>query len=144
MVKFAAPEDAARGDIPSDEVRVVGVIERGDHAVVAQITNATGYPEAYEIYTSHVYRDNEGWSAGMGSNGDLAVIPTSRGVGTMVTWCEAPLDAVAGRFVMGEREATFAVEDRFVVAVFDDVPVDFTDPWRGYPRLAEWITAGNR
>ena len=44
---------------------------------MAQITNATGYPEAYEIYTSHVYRDDEGWSSGMGSNGNLAVIPTS-------------------------------------------------------------------
>jgi hypothetical protein len=137
-MSFATPEDAARGDIPAEEVRVVGAIVRDDEAVVAQITNATGYPDAYETYTSHVYRDGDGWSSGMGSNGTIAVIPCSSSTGTMVAWCEAPAGAAAARFVLGNREATFPVEDGFVVAVFDDVDVDPYDGWRGYPQLAEW------
>ena len=143
-MKFATPEDAARGDIPAEEVRVVGVVVRGDQAVVAQITNASGYPAAYERYTSHVNRDADGgWSGGMGSNGNTAVIFTGPWTGTMVSWCEAPARATAALFVLADREATFPVEDGFVVAVFDDVLIDSVNPWREYPRLGEWVMADN-
>jgi hypothetical protein len=133
---FPTPEEAARGDIAAEEVRVVAVITRGDAAVVAQITNASSYPDAYEIDTAHVYRGEDGWSSGMSSNGDLAFIPTSDSVGTLVFWREAPAGTTAGRFVAADQEATFAVENGFVVAVFDEVPSEL---WPDYPRLTEWL-----
>jgi hypothetical protein len=134
---FATPEEAARGDIAPEHVRVIGVVVRGDQAVVAQITNADGYPSAYEIDTAHVFRDDEGWSVGVSGNGDLAFIPTSSSAGTLVEWRAAPADATAARFVLGDHEATFEVEDGFVMAVFDDVPRSLWS--HDYPRVT-WIS----
>ena len=62
----------------------------------------------------------------------------------MVSWCEAPAGAIAGRFNLAEREATFPVKEGFVVAVFDDIPADSINPWREYPQLAEWLTGEER
>ena len=94
------------------------------------------YPDAYEIDTAHVYRGEDGWSSGMSSNGDVAFIPTSDSVGTLIFWREAPVGTTAGRFVTADQEATFAVENGFVVAVFDEVPSEL---WPDYPRLTEWL-----
>jgi hypothetical protein len=128
---FATPEEAARGDIPPEYVRVIAVIVRGDMGVVAQITNADCFPDAYEVDTAYVSRNEDRWSSGMSSNGTQAFIPTSDSRGTLVAWQEAPADVTAARFALGDDERTVVAADGFVVAVFDDVPLsrDYDGAW---------------
>jgi hypothetical protein len=69
-VGFATPEEAARGDVAAENVHVVGVVIRGDAAVVMQITNANRYPNAYEVDTAQCYREAEGWVCLQSGNGN--------------------------------------------------------------------------
>jgi hypothetical protein len=119
----------------------VAVIVRGDQAVVAQLTNADQYPNSYEIDTVQCHREAGGWEAGSSSNGNGGFIHTDVGFATMVVWLDdAPPNALAARFVLDNRMATFPVDDGIVVAVFDDVPVA-RDRWpTEFPVLDEWIT----
>jgi hypothetical protein len=173
MKTFASPEEAARGDLPEEYVRVVGVVARGDEAVVAQITNADGYPDAYEIDTAMCHRTSEGWVAGSSGNGNMPFIQTSDDRCTVVWWSEAE-DGVSGvRIRLGEQEQTVAVEDGFFFAVFDDVPwrefrpaeppsldqgawgyarvgsprperPDWLDQWfHEMPKVEEWLSPGD-
>jgi hypothetical protein len=142
---FATPEEAAREEIPSEYVRTVAVIVRGDRAVVAQLTNADGYPESYEIETVHCSREGLGWVSEMSSNGNAAVIATGAATGTVMVWLsDAPPGAVAARFTLDDRQEVFPVEDGCVVAVFDDVPLASEGSPRDYPALQEWRYSANR
>ena len=67
---FVTPEEAARDDVPAEYVRVVGVVVRGDEALVMLITNADGYPTAYEIDTARCFRDADGWQGSVSGNGN--------------------------------------------------------------------------
>ena len=119
--------EAARGDIPAKFVRIVGVVVRGDQAMVAQLTNEA---PTYEIETVHCHRDQDGWEAGSSGNGNLQFLPTGAGVGSIVIWDLAPEWAVAAQFSYGEDERTVAVENGIALATFDDVPVtDWPSRW---------------
>jgi hypothetical protein len=139
-VAFATPEEAARVGTPERYVRVVGVVIRGDEAIVAQVMNADGYPAAYEIETATCYRKGSGWVHGSSGNFNASVIVTGEGVGTAVLWLEAPPASVAGRFRLGMRNQVATVENGFALAVFDDVPIQ-ADGWPvEWPTLDEWLT----
>jgi hypothetical protein len=138
-VTFETPEEAARAGTPAEYVRVVGVVVRGDVAVVAQVMNADGYPVAYEIETATCYRERGGWVCGSSGNGDVASIPTGGDCATVVYWCEAPSGAVAGRFRLADQERVVPVEDGFAFAVFDEIRAG-SDGWSfDWPALAEWL-----
>jgi hypothetical protein len=142
---FATPEEAARDDVAAEYVRVVGVVVRGNEAVVMQITNADGYPDSYEIDTAHCYREAEGWVSDVGGNGNAGFIRTGDSSATLAVWLDrAPADAVAARFLLDDREAAFPVQDGCVVAVFDNVPLAASDWPTDYPALDRWITSAER
>jgi hypothetical protein len=124
MTAYETPEEAARLGLQGTEVRVVGVAVRGDRAVVAQIVNADGYPDAYEIETANCYRGPNGWEEGSSGNGNGGRILTSEDRMTFVWWGEAPRGATAARVGLGEQEQTVLVKDGFIFAVFDDVPFE--------------------
>jgi hypothetical protein len=142
---FETPEEAARGQLPEEYVRAVGVAVRGEKAVVAQVMNADGYPHAYEVETVECFREGDGWVGGNSGNNDLVWMPTSAGPGTVVWWGEAPAGATAGRIRLGDQEQTVGVEDGFVFAVFDNVQEHEFRPYAplheqlaGLPKVVEW------
>jgi hypothetical protein len=134
--RYNTPEEAARGDTPAQFVRVVGVVVRGDDAVVAQLTNDR---PPFEVETAHCHREGDEWVAGMSGNSTSGFLPTGSGVGTVLVWDEAPIDAVAARFEYAGREQVVAVERGCAVAVFDDV--EQLDGHLGMVRVAAWINA---
>ena len=133
---YSTPEEAARGDIPSQFVRVVGVVLRDDQAVVAQLTNDK---PPYEVETARCSRESGSWVAEGSGNSTSAYMPLSELMGTSVVWSPAPADAVAARFVYKGREQVVSVEAGCALAAFDDVPVE--DGFLGLPHLAAWIDA---
>ena len=172
VTTFATPEEAARGDLPEEYVRVVGVVVRGDEAVVAQITNADSYPDAYEIDTAMCHRTDEGWVVGSSSNGNMPFILTSDDRCTVVWWGEAQEGATAVRIRLGDQDQTVGIANGFFFVVFDDVPwrefrspepspdqgawgyvrvgsprperPDWVDQWfHERPRVEEWLSSGD-
>jgi hypothetical protein len=142
---FETPEEAARRELPAEYVRVVGVAVRNEAAVVAQVTNADGYPDAYEVETVECFREGDGWVGGNSGNNNLVWMPTSEGRGTVVWWGEAPGGATAGRVRLGNQEQTVDVVDGFVFVVFDNVPEDDFRPYApaheklaGLPKVVGW------
>jgi hypothetical protein len=135
---YATPEEAARGDIPERFVRVVGVVVRGDEAVVAQLTN----DGPYEVETAWVHRQQGGWTCGQSGNGTSTWIPTGDERATAVVWDGAPPGAVAARFECGDLQQVVAVENGAALGLFDDLSEE--DAALGVARLAAWIDqAGN-
>jgi hypothetical protein len=129
------PEEAARGDVPAQFVRVVGVVVRGDTAIVAQLMNDR---PPYEVETAHCSRQGPGWLGGSSGNSTVGFIPTSKTRGTAVVWGEAPgPTTTAARFAYGEQQQVVPVTGGCALAVFDDVPVE--DGYLGVPRLAAWL-----
>src|SRR5438094_3904172 len=116
-----SPEDAARGDIPAAFVRVVGVVIRGDTAVVAQLTN-DGPP--FEVDTALCHREGDVWVEGSSGNSTTGYLPTGERTGTVVVWDEAPSDVTAARFEYAGIEKVVPIEEGCALAVFDDVPQD--------------------
>jgi len=130
-----SPEGAARGDVPERFVRVVGVVVRGDQAIVAQLMNDI---PRHEMDTAFCHRQPDGsWEQGSSGNSTGGYLPTGKGVGTVLTWEEAQEGARAARFIYGDQEQIVQVESGCVVAVFDDVSQDDW-PFDG-PRLDAWI-----
>jgi hypothetical protein len=129
------PEEAARGDVPQKFVRVVGVVVRGDQAIVAQLMNDV---PVYEVETAFCHREPDGlWVEGSSGNGTSGYLPSGNGLGTVLTWDEAPENARAARFTYRDGHQVVQVERGYVVAVFDDVA---HDDWPfDAPRLAAWI-----
>jgi hypothetical protein len=119
---FKTPEEAVRAGLPGVDVRVVGVVVRGDEAVVAQIVNADGYPHAYETETATCYRGPNGWEEASSGNGNGAQINTSGDRMTYIWWDQAAPGATAARVGLGDQEQTVPVKDGFFFAVFDEVP----------------------
>jgi hypothetical protein len=130
----STPEEAARGDIPAQFVRVIGVVVRGDTAVVAQLTN-DGPP--YEVETAYCYREGDGWVEGSSGNSTSGYLPTGEGIGTVVVWDEAPAGAVSARFEYERSKQVVPVENSCALAVFDDVTEE--DAFIGGPSLVAWI-----
>jgi hypothetical protein len=62
---FDTPEEAARGDIPAEHFRVLGVRIRGNQATVWSLTN-DGPP--FEWYTDFPVKEDGRWQGGSGSN----------------------------------------------------------------------------
>jgi hypothetical protein len=142
---FATPEEAAGVGTPAALVRVVGVVVRGDQAIVAQVLNADGYPTAYETDTATCFREPDGWVCGGSGNGDSALIRTGASeAATVVHWLEAPPDAVAARFRLGEREEVVPVEDGFALVVFDLVRPDPDGFPAGWPTLESWLMSNDQ
>lgn len=140
MRSYGSPEEAARGDVAETYVHVVGVVIRGDTAIVAQLMN-DGPP--FEVETAYVFRDpSGGWSGGTSSNGTAGFLPTGEGVGTFFAWGEAPEGVVAARFICRDREAVVPVAQGFAFAVFDVIGI--SEPVSAAfdaPRIAAWISA---
>jgi hypothetical protein len=134
--RHSTPEEAARGDIPARFVHVVGVVVRGDTAVVAQLMNDI---PPYEVETAHCHREHDGWIAGSSGNSSSGFLPTDEGVGTVVVWYEAPVGVVAARFEYQGCEQVVPVEKGCALAVLDDVAEE--DGLLCVPRLAAWISA---
>jgi hypothetical protein len=129
------PEDAARGDVAQRFVQVIGVVVRGDQAIVAQLMNDI---PPHEVETAFCFREPDGsWVGGSSGNSTGGYLPTGKGVGTVLTWEEAPEGARAARFTYGDQEQVVQVERGCVVAVFDDVSQDHW-PFDG-PRLTAWV-----
>jgi hypothetical protein len=129
------PEEAARGDVPARFVRVVGVVIRGDSAVVAQLMNDRA---PYEVETAYCSSEGPGWVGDSSGNSTVGYIPTSKNGGTVVVWGEAPGPTViAGRFEYGEQQQVVSVTRGCALAVFDDVPA--VDGYLSVPRLAAWL-----
>jgi hypothetical protein len=126
---YATPEEAARGDIPERFVQVIGVVVRGDSAVVAQLTNDR---PPFEIDTAEVVLTDDGWEGMNSGNTNGGLLSSKDGTMTVVLWDQAPAFAVAGRFRCGEREQTVAVERGCAFVVFDDAIRDTA-------RLEAWI-----
>ena len=130
-----AVEEAARGDVPARFVRVVGVVVRGDSAIVAQLMNDR---PPYEVETAHCHREGSGWRGGLSGNSTGGYIPTSKTRGTVVVWGEAPgPTATAARFEYRKQHQVVPVTGGCALAVFDDVPVE--DGYLGVTRLAAWL-----
>ncbi len=123
------PQEAARGNVPAKFVKVIAVVVRGDEAIVAQLMNES------EPDTSHCVRKGDGWVEQSSGNGDTAFMGLENGVGTVVTWCEAPTWAVAAKYEVDAREQVVPVQNDCVVATFDGVPEN------SWPKLAAWIDA---
>lgn len=134
----ATPEEAARGDVPARYVRVVGVVVRGDQAIVAQLMNDRS---PFEVETAQCSRERDGtWDEDSSGNSTSGFLPTGDGIGTFVAWDEAPPWAVAARFVCREREQVVAVDNGCVLAVFDDVRfADEVERLFDGPQLSAWI-----
>src|SRR5690349_10417099 len=135
---YATPEEAARASLPEDETtaQLVGVVVRGNEAVVAQVVDRAGVPRD-DIDTSTPHRVEGGWIPGAGGNSTATFIWTDDETITVVSWCSAPAGAQAARCVFLGREQTFPVTDGHVVVVFDDIPfrkfwpddVEFPPEW---------------
>lgn len=146
MEVYGTPEEAARAGLPEDcdPAQVVGVVLRGDAAVVAQVVDRAGVPRG-DFDTSTPRRVDGGWIPGAGGNSTASFIHTDDDKVTVVAWCPAPAEARAARYVFLGREQTFPAEGGHVVAAFDDIPfsefwpgdVDFPPEWPDLP--AEWI-----
>jgi hypothetical protein len=96
----------------------------------------------YEFQTAHCFREENGWVEGSSGNGTGGFLPTGEGIGTVVTWEEAPAWAAAARYRLLDCEQVVPVEQGFVLAAFDDVAEDgWSDPFQMWPRLASWIDA---
>jgi hypothetical protein len=134
----ATPEEAARGDVPARYVRVVGVVVRGDQAVVAQLMNDRS---PFEVETAQCSRERDGtWDADSSGNSMSGFLPTGVGIGTFVAWDEAPSWAVAARYVCREREQVVTVDNGCAFAVFDDVRfADEVELLFDGPQLSAWI-----
>lgn len=129
------PEDAARGGVAERFVHVVSVVIRGDQAIVAQLMNDS---PPHEVDTAVCYREPDGsWVAGSSGNSTGDYLPTGKGVGTVVTWGEAPEGTQAARFIYRGQEQVVQVERGCVVAVFDEVSQDDW-PFDG-PQLDAWL-----
>jgi hypothetical protein len=126
---LATPEEAARGGLRKEFVRVVGVVVRGDDAVVAQIMNADGFPDSYEIETVRCHRTRDGWEEGHSGNHNITHIRTAEDRCTVIWWAEAPEGATSARIRLGSQEQTVGIVDGFFFVVFDDVP------WREFRGL---------
>jgi hypothetical protein len=148
MKVYATPEEAARAGLPEDCVpaQVVGVVVRGDSAVVAQVVDRAGVPRG-DFDTSTPRQVEGGWIPGAGGNGTATFIYTDDETITVVSWCAAPAEAREARYVFLGHEQTFPVADGHVVAAFDDIPfrefwpaeADFPPVWPDLP--SEWIAA---
>jgi hypothetical protein len=134
----ATPEEAARGDVPARYVRVVGVVVRGDQAIVAQLMNDRA---PFEVETAQCSLERDGtWDEDSSGNSLGGFLPTGDGIGTFVAWDEAPPWAVAARFVCREREQVVAVDNGCAFAVFDDVRfADEVERLFDGPQLSAWI-----
>lgn len=125
------PEEAARGGVPAEFVRVITVVVRGDEAVVAKLMNES------EMDTSQCVREGDGWVEQGSGNSNSAFLGVENGIGTVVTWDdEAPTWAVGAKYEVDAREQVVPVENGCVVATFDDVPEN------SWPRLTAWIDSG--
>src|SRR5437899_9845959 len=135
----ATPEEAALGDVPSRFVHVIGVVIRGDRAVVAQLTNDR-HPHA--IQTSSCARARQGFKRGWvettSGNSNLDFIPTGDGKGTVGVWNQAPEFASAACFECLGRKETVPVKNGCVLTVFDGVPGDDLRPDE-VPALRAWL-----
>lgn len=143
MTSFSTPEEAARGNLREEYVRVVGVAVRGDQAVVAQVMNADGYPSAYEVETCMCSRTKAGWEGGSSSNGNMTFIPTGDNRCTVVWWDEAPVGVSVVRIRLGDEEQEVCVRDGFFFVTFDGVAFRILGMRVDWPRPAvqEWIRA---
>jgi hypothetical protein len=143
---YPTPEEAARAALPEDQVaaQLVGVVVRGDMAVVIHVTDRAGVPRG-DFDTRQCRRVADGWSPGSGGNSDATFIHTDDETVTVVSWRDAPLGAKAARYMFLGREKTFQVSEGHVVAVFDDVPFqEFWPAGADFPpempyRIVEWI-----
>src|SRR5204863_9548074 len=77
VTSCSTPEEAARGNLREEYVRVVRVAIRDDQSVVAQVMNADSYPSAYEIETVMCSRSSDGWEAGSSGNSEMAFMPAN-------------------------------------------------------------------
>jgi hypothetical protein len=129
------PEEAARGAVAERFVHVVGVVVRGDQAIVAQLMNDV---PPHEVDTVVCFREPDGsWVGGSSGNSAGGYVPTGEGVATFLTWAQAPEGARAARFAYGDQEQVVRAERGCVVAIFDDVAQDDL-PFDG-PRLKAWV-----
>jgi hypothetical protein len=145
VTSFSTPEEAARGNLREEYVRVVGVAIRGDQAVVAQIMNADSYPSAYEIETAMCYRTSEGWELASSGNYNIPFIPTGDDRCTAVWWDEAPEGVSGARIRLGNEEQEVRVRDGFFFVTFDDVALRNAEIRANWPRptVEEWIRASD-
>ena len=142
---YATPEEAALAGLPRvpKTARVVGVVIRGDQAVVAQELD----DDPSDIETSHVSRVTGGWKPSWEGSGNGTFIFTGKHEETIavVLWGDAPKDAVAARFTLLGREQIFDLKDGRFFVVFDEIPFD--DFWPHdkeffdceWPQHKEWI-----
>jgi hypothetical protein len=116
----------------------VGVVVRGEQAIVAQLMNDK---PPFEVETAHCSRERDGtWSEDHSGNSLGGFLPIADGIGTFVAWDEAPPGAVAARFVCRGRELVVPVENGCALAVFDEVEVaDEIERLFDGPRLTAWI-----
>ena len=131
---FSTPEEAARAVLGDKSARFVGVVVRGDEAVVAHWVS--GYGGSGDTETTTCYRDPEGWEAAFSGNGSGGRILMAEDRMTFVWWGRAAPGATAVRVALGDQEKTVAVEDGFFFVVFDDVPHQEPQrigPGKGYP-----------
>jgi hypothetical protein len=126
LATFPTPEEAARAVVDDKFDRLVGVVVRGDTAIVAQWVKAGSPNHVEDTETTTCYRVAEGWEAGSTGNGNGGRILTSEDRMTFVWWDKAPTGATAVRVSLGEQERTVPVETGFFFTVFDDVP--FQEP----------------
>lgn len=133
---FDTPEEAARGDIPARFIRVVGVVVRGDEAIVAQLQNDK---PPYHPETTLCTREDGKWVGGMSDNATVGFIHTGNDNYTYVAWDEAPPSAVAARFEYNDIRLVVQVENGCALAAFDGVST--RDAVLYVPRLAAWIDA---
>jgi hypothetical protein len=140
VTAYATPGRAARGDTPERFARVVGVVVRGDRAIVALRMNDR---PAYEIDTTYCERGADGlWYATSGGNSTGGKLMTGPGRATVIGWeDDAPAWAVAARFACGARELVVPVVDECAFSVFDDVELDEDDPFGESARRAAWVRA---
>jgi hypothetical protein len=125
---YATPEEAATAGLPEDQAvaQLVGVVVRGDEAVVMQVTDRADEPRS-DFDTRHCRRVAGGWTTGSGGNSDATFIYTDDETVTVISWRSAPPDAEAARYEFLGREQRFEVVDGHVVAVFDEIP--FREFW---------------
>jgi hypothetical protein len=143
---YPTPEKAAAAGLPKDQTaaQLVGVVVRGDQAVVIHITDRAGVPRD-DFDTRQCRRVAGGWIPGSGGNSDATFIVTDDETVTVVSWRDAPPGAKAARYLFLGCEQTFQVSDGHVVAVFDEIPFrEFWPAGADFPpempyRVVEWI-----
>lgn len=142
---YASPEEAARSVLREEPARVVGVVARGEQAVVAQVLSADRRP--YELSTVLCRREAAGWEVESSDDANMAYLRTSADRCTVVWWGRVPEDAVAARVQLGTNEQTVPAENGYFFSVFDEVPYkepnrDDLRPPSDTPRFARKGTAG--